>query len=86
MITPRRWRSTSTSAASTSPWAPLNSMYAFAFVLTLFDATIAPPERPVACAAEPMAMSTAASATFSLPTTAMICAACDGGHRRLPDA
>ena len=29
------------------PGRPLNSMNAFAFVLTLFEATIAPPERPV---------------------------------------
>ena len=41
---------TSTSAATIVPWAPVNSMNADAFVFTLFEPTIAPPDKPSACA------------------------------------
>src|SRR5688500_15863272 len=61
-------------------------MEAFALVLTLLDATIAPPDMPSACQLAPSAMSITASATFSLPVTAVIFDACVAVTARLPVA
>ena len=77
---------TSTSSASMTPGAPVNSIDAWAFVLTLLEATIAPPARPVRLGPDPIAMSTVASATFSLPLTAVIRAACTAVTVRSPVA
>ena len=75
------------SAASIVPCvAPVNSMNACASVLTLFDATTAPPDAPLACHEEPKEMSMIASATFSLPVVEVIDAACVAVTARLPVA
>src|SRR4051794_2332378 len=75
---------TSTSAASIVPRVVVYSMNALAVVLTLFDATTAPPETPFACHDDPNEMSMIASATFSLPTVAVIDEACVAVTARLP--
>ena len=59
-------------------------MNASATVDTLLEAMIAPPARPFACIAGPKTMSSAASATFSLPAVAVSCEACVAVTARFP--